>query len=48
MNYENLKDRLIELKTYMVLIQDDKELDSKIKYTLKAIEIILENLIADK
>ncbi len=48
MNHENLKDRLIELKAYMALIQDDKDIDSKIKYTLKAIEIILENLIADK
>jgi len=45
METENLKDRLIELKAYINLIQQKKELDHKLRYALKTIEIILENLI---
>lgn len=45
MNQENLKDRLIELKTYITLIQEKKELDHELRYALKTIEMILENLI---
>lgn len=48
MNYENLKERLAELRAYVTLIQDNKDINAELRYAIKAIEIIIENLISDK